>query len=522
MPAWATPAHAVGTPAAGQQVTVSVALALRNAAAAEQLAAAVSTPGSAQYGRYVTPAQFNARFAPTATEVSQVKSFLGSQGLTSTSVAAGNRWVTATGSVATVSKAFGVTLRTYSYNGKHLYAPSADASVPSSIRSSVLAVNGLDQSGLLRHPLAQRVAPDGAKPAAAPAPAKCSSYWSQHSQTLPPAYPSDSTGRDSWPTYICGYTPDQMQSAYGVKGAIAKDRDGYGVRVAIIDAYASPTMRQDANRYSRDNGLPTFKNGQYREKTFRPFNLQSACGGEAGWNVEETLDVESVHSMAPGANILYVGAKNCDTGIDGALNYVVQQRAADMVSNSYGNLGEAVPASEINVEHSIFVQAGAEGIGMYFSSGDSGDEFANTGVTQPDYPASDPKVTAVGGTSLAVNAAGGYQFETGWGSSIDFVNSTGDGYDAPPPGDFAFGAGGGASTIFKQPDYQRGVVPANLSHRGSGPAMRVSPDVAANADPYTGFLVGQTSGGVYSTFAIGGTSLACPLFTGVQALVSQG
>jgi subtilase family serine protease len=226
--------------------------------------------------------------------------------------------------------------------------------------------------------------------------------------------------------------------------------------------------------------------------------------------------------MAPGANIYYLGAKNCDTGIDVALNYAVQHHVADMVSNSYGNLGEDIPASEIAKEHGIFVQAAAEGIGMYFSSGDSGDEAAGTGFQQPDYPASDTMVTAVGGTSLAIGAAGNRQFATGWGTDLDEVNADDDGYQQPLPGAFRFGAGGGTSTIFAQPDYQQGVVPASLSHRYGGQAMRVVPDVAAIADPYTGFLIGLTLDGKYQTLAIGGTSLASPVFTGIQALASQG
>jgi subtilase family serine protease len=83
-----------------------------------------------------------------------------------------------------------------------------------------------------------------------------------------------------------------------------------------------------------------------------------------------------------------------------------------------------------------------------------------------------------------------------------------------------FGAGGGTSTLFAQPWYQHGKVPAALANR-SGQAMRVSPDVAAVGDPYTGFYYGQTVGGVFGIDTIGGTSLSCPLFAGIQALASQ-
>jgi subtilase family serine protease len=259
---------------------------------------------------------------------------------------------------------------------------------------------------------------------------------------------------------------------------------------------------------------------------FTPFQLQDECGGEEGWNGEETLDVEAVHSLAPGAKVQYVGARDCDQGIDEAINWVIQHQAANIVSNSYGNLGEDVPASEIAKEHAMLVQAAAQGIGFYFSSGDSGDEvtIGNTLSAQPDYPASDSFATAVGGTSLAVDAANQYQFETGWGTDIARVDytKTPAAYTAPPPGSFRFGAGGGTSTVFAQPKYQKDKVPAALSRQFGGAPMRVSPDVAAVADPYTGFAIGETVGGKFQLSAIGGTSLACPVFAAIQALASTG
>jgi subtilase family serine protease len=354
-----------------------------------------------------------------------------------------------------------------------------------------------------------------------PAPAQCSNFWGQNSQTLPQAF-----GKTTFPTYICGYTPNQLQSAYQVKPALINGQTGRGVTVAIIDAYASPTMLADANLYATTFGQPAFAKGQYTEQVFRPFGLQAECDGEEGWNSEETLDVEAVHSLAPGAAVHYVGARDCDQGIDEAINYVVQHKAADIVSNSFGNAGEDLPAAAIAKEHAMFIQAAAEGIGFYFSSGDSGDEvtLGRTPSAQPDYPASDSFTTAVGGTSLAIDAANGYQFETGWGSDVARVDNTASppAYTVAPPGGFLFGAGGGASTVFAQPRYQRGKVPASLSRQFGGAPKRVSPDVAAVADPFTGFAIGQTIGGQFVFDTIGGTSLACPVYAGIQALASTG
>jgi subtilase family serine protease len=298
---------------------------------------------------------------------------------------------------------------------------------------------------------------------------------------------------------------------------------GKGVTVAIIDAYASPTMLADANNYATAVGDKPFKPGQYSELLFKPFNMQGVCGGEEGWNGEETLDVEAVHGMAPDARVLYLGAQNCDAGIDDALNFVVNNHLAPIVSNSYGWTGEAVDPAEIALEHSIFVQAAAQGVGLYFSSGDDGDNMIDGLDQQPDYSASDPLVTGVGGTSLLLDKKGNLLAEVGWETTLDLVDYSGTtaAYSSPLPGDFSFGAGGGVSTLFAQPWYQAGTVPYPLSTSRGGAAMRVAPGISAVGDPYTGFSIGETVGGQFTIGSIGGTSLSCPLIAGIQALASQ-
>jgi subtilase family serine protease len=187
---------------------------------------------------------------------------------------------------------------------------------------------------------------------------------------------------------------------------------GTGQTVAVIDAYASATIVDDTNALAASQGEPALTAGQYAETDFGPFDLQDECGPD-GWNEEESLDVQAVHALAPGANIHYFGAQDCDTGIDAAVNFVLQNHSADIVSNSYGFFGEDGLGDEVALEDSMFRQAAVEGIGFYFSSGDSGDNVnAGTPHPEPDFPASDPFVTAVGGTSLAVTSSNGYLFKT--------------------------------------------------------------------------------------------------------------
>jgi subtilase family serine protease len=257
---------------------------------------------------------------------------------------------------------------------------------------------------------------------------------------------------------------------------------------------------------------------------------ESLAQDPQGWYGEETLDVEAVHSMAPGADIVYVGAPNNYQDLDAALNHVVDNQLATIVTNSYGWSSEALPPGYIKPYYDIMAQAVAEGIGVYFSSGDNGDETGGSGdfaTATPDWPASSDLVTAVGGTSLAVGADNTRVGEWGWetGRSRLAGTSANDlSWDPAPPGNYLYGSGGGTSRIFPEPWYQEGVVSSTLAtaHGHRSGLMRVIPDVSAIGDPNTGMLVGQTQTfpdgtARYSEYRIGGTSLASPLFAGIMA-----
>ena len=228
--------------------------------------------------------------------------------------------------------------------------------------------------------------------------------------------------------------------------------------------------------------------------------------------------------MAPGARIVYVGAlTDSDNDLDAAMNWVVEHHAAQIISNSYGDAGEDVTPDLIKAETAMFLQAACEGIGVYFSSGDEGDEIADLGYRTVDWPTSSPWVTAVGGTSLGVGAHNNYLFETGWGTTKSALV---DGVWTPDlPGDYLYGSGGGTSQIMGEPWYQFRVVPKAISQYFSSTPGRAVPDVAMVGDPNTGMLEGETqtfSDGVYyDTYRIGGTSVSCPMFAGLMALADQ-
>jgi subtilase family serine protease len=220
-----------------------------------------------------------------------------------------------------------------------------------------------------------------------------------------------------------------------------------------------------------------------------------------------------------------------DSSLLAAVNTAISS-GASVVTDSWGDaLGDLfVDAATKAAFDNTFLLADTTGVSVLFSSGDSGDNFADFGMTVPDYPPTSPLVTAVGGTSLAIGQTGNLLFEVGWETGAAFLNpavvADGGTVTTPPTWDavpfFVFGAGGGWSSVFEQPKWQKGVVPDSFAVV-SGVARRSVPDVGMLADPFTGFVIGQTDPGTgtYSEFAIGGTSLACPLFAATIAVAQQ-
>ncbi|MGN6406388.1 S53 family peptidase [Sinomonas sp.] len=522
VPPWAGSRAKTGIPLSNTTIEGEIYLGLRDEAGAKALATAVSTPGSAQYGQFLSFAQWKSRFAPAQADTDAVVNWLKAQGMVITGVPDSGQYVVFRGTVSQFNSAFQVAEQTYSFEGQSLIGPDRSPTLPGDIAASVSAVS-IDQGRMLTRP--DNVVDGGdAQPAAKTAPppvaTPCSQYWDQKEVTVPPT----ETGATSVPTVLCGYTPGQIQAAYGLGDGVAMNTTaGSGQTVAIIDAYAAPTMAQDANHYASLHGLPALSSTSYRELLPPVYYDQALCGQPSGWQGEEALDVEAVHSTAPGANILYAGGSNCGAGLDLAMSKVLDGQLATVVSNSYGYVGEAVPSDVLLGQQNNHLQAAVEGIGLYFSSGDSGDEKAALGYTSPDFPASSPFVTSVGGTSLALGASNNYLWETAWGTTRQEIVTQRDGslaYAGPLPGVFQYGAGGGRSAAFGQPAYQAALVPQGLAN-----GKRVSPDVSALADVWTGFKIGYSpitndhslNSGSYSELRIGGTSLACPLTAGLMA-----
>ncbi|MEU6401650.1 S53 family peptidase [Streptomyces sp. NPDC046985] len=508
-PLWATAKADKGSTPNGAQVSARVFLAGRDAAGLAAYAKAVADPSSPSYGKYLSAAQAQRQFGATKAQKAAVTSWLKSAGLKVTSVTA--HYVAVTGDVAAAEKAFGTQLHDFAKGSRTYRAPAQSATVPEGLKGAVLTVTGLDNAPHKANHEDQLPPPETVFKNSGPF---SSYYGSRIAKSLPSAYGT------KIPYAIKGYTGKQLRSAYG-----AGKYTGEGVRVAITDAYASPTIAFDAANYAKRNGDAAWKTSRLHQVLPAQYTKTTECGA-AGWYGEETLDVEAVHAVAPAADVTYVGAASCyDDDLLDSLSKVVDNHLADIVSNSWGDV-EANQTPDLAAAYDQVFQFGAvEGIGFYFSSGDNGDEVANTKTKQVDTPANSAWVTAVGGTSLAVGKGDAYKWETGWGTEKALLSADGKSWTGFP-GAYTSGAGGGTSKTVPQPYYQKGVVPAALATANNAAGNRVVPDIAAIADPNTGFLVGQTQSLTdgtlgYSEYRIGGTSLAAPVIAAVQALAQE-
>jgi hypothetical protein len=320
------------------------------------------------------------------------------------------------------------------------------------------------------------------------------------------------------------YSPSEIRSAYNSTGLLSSGVDGTGVTIAIVDAFGDPNIQGELNNFSAAFGIPT--------TVVHTICVDGPCNYTLGitnsWVGEIALDVEWAHAMAPGATInLYIGSSNAQPLYDAVAAAVAGTNGtspyspSSIVSMSWGSpendIGESGAVAPVFGENypwlnQVFQLGASEGITFFSSTGDSGGYFQGGPTFQSspyggaNYPASDPFVTAVGGTSLymdttsgylafpAANATGSYGYETAWS-----YNNL-----------YSWGTGGGFSTFFGQPAWQKGLgVPAGET--------RGVPDVSWDADVLTGVLV-YVSGGFY---IYGGTSVGSPSWSGAMALIDQ-
>jgi subtilase family serine protease len=529
-----------------KQITVTVWLRQHNKDAFDALVQQMYEKGSPNYHHFLTMAQYKAKFAPTAHDASLVRDFLTSHNLAVSSTEKNNHYVTARGRVSDVQNALNVQIERFNIKGTTHRMPTSEPSVAGPAGAVVAAVQvsdlafssnaapskDLDTGVPFRGvPLTPGVNPNGLFFSA-----NC--FRSPETKTFRTAgggpvavYFGNRYGANitSGPPNLppCGYDSSEMQTAYGLKKAYAKGWNGAGQTIVIVDAFGSNTIAADANTFSSINGLPALTSSNFQ--IFTP-NGPVNCGTDCingNWQFETTLDVEWAHSIAPGANIaLVLAADNSFTNLDIGNLFAIENLLGNVISNSFGiseiALVEFLP-SELVVENALSELAASLGISQDISSGDNGDflavDNADFGINAVSVEAgsSSPFATSVGGTSTFLTGAKTIKFQTGWGLNFTRIAEPTPNPPTIPPLSFGFqsGSGGGTSVFFAKPAYQSSL-PGNF---------RMVPDVAMNADPETGVEIivtlSQVPGGQQFVEVFGGTSLSCPMFSGLWAIANQ-
>ncbi|MDQ2711485.1 MAG: S53 family peptidase [Acidobacteriota bacterium] len=524
-PSFVATARNLGPANSAETIAVSVWLNVHNRQAMDTLAEELYNPSSSHYHDWLKPADIAARFAPTAQEVRTVEQFLAAHNLPVISVGPDNFLVRSRGTVADVQKAFHVQMNTYEVNGKVYRGNTTDPYIEGAAAAVIKSVSGLDNLEY-RHPLVTRTVsglPSGPGFQAA-ATGNSSSFFTSNCFTgvetktfTGSSFPVTATytgntynGTQNAPG--CGYTPAEIQTAYGLTGLYDAGYDGTGQTIVIIDWCGSPTIMDDANAFSARFGLPPLTSSNFKI-------INTGISTCAGPNAEINLDVEWAHAIAPGANIdLVVPPAASFQDVDVAELYAVANGLGNVISGSYGSEELYTPAYVLQEENLINQIAALLGISANFASGDSGDFTRDLGA--PQYPASvlapadSPYATAVGGVSLALKSDNSIAFQTGWGNNENPLILSGNVFPYPTNGFFRFGSGGGPSAVFSKPPFQS-TLPGT---------QRLLPDISWLADPFTGGIIAITYPFQYPPMTwevVGGTSLATPMFSALWAIANQ-
>jgi len=494
-------------------------------------------------GAYLSMEQLRARHAPSAADVAKVAAFLKGQGFT-VSPGQDNLYVKASATVARVQSAFNVELRRYDLFGRMFRASARSATLPPDLQPLVAAVSGLsslgaepqiahvgrnasgtvhttaDAEGMPAQPVLL-----GAQPNGLVFSAQC--FFGTTTQSFSVVGVSATYTGTRYGAPItngppnaapCGYQPSDLQTAYNLTQLYQHGLDGTGMTIAIVDAFGSTTIATDAAVFSAAMGLP-------------PINLtvigtptESNFSGDAnsGWATETTLDVEWVHAVAPGAKIILVVTPdnsfgNLFTGIITAAS----QPGVVAISNSWSgfDIGVAGDSEFYNAADGILQAIGAAGISVNFSTGDFGDNSSQLGgiYTSTGWPGSSPWATGVGGVSVALDSHKHIAWQTSWGTQlteiVDTVALGSPPLDVPNNEGFDAGGTGGFSDTYPKPFWQSGV-PGN---------RRGTPDISWVADPFTGVEIIFTAdaSGDFGIEPIGGTSVACPMFSALWGIATQ-
>jgi subtilase family serine protease len=485
-------ARALGPEPATSSWSVDVVLAPTDPAGLQAFDQAVSTPGSPEFRHFLTPSPFARRFGPAPGAVAAVRSWLAGEGLRVGSTRDGFI-VPVAGDAARLSSAFAVGFEQVRLpSGRSVREPTARPSVPVALSRTISGVVGL---GDLARP-----APHLARPPSTPARSPAGAV----------AGPSPRTGPTACAGAVAsgGTTADQLAQAYSMSSLYGSD-EGQGVTVGVyeLESYSASDIAQFESCYGVSTSVSRVDVDE----------VQNGPGsGEAA------LDIEMVAGMAPRAAVkVFVGP---DGGVGPLDTYaaMVEDSSVSVISTSWGECEPEVGTALIEAEAQLFAQAAAQGQTVVAAAGDEGSEdcdvpgISDDNSLQVDDPASQPWVTAVGGTELE---GGPPPTETVWNTGI--FQGTGGGGISREWTMPSWQLGPGVESAYSATDdTYTGASPCPVSSEGSTVSCRQVPDVSAAADPRSGYAVfcsclAVPAGGWQP---VGGTSMAAPLWAALSAL----
>ena len=463
-------------------LTVAVGLALPNPDSLAGVLSALYTPGTPDYRHFLPASEVAATYGPAGSTVAAASAYFARYGLITTP-SPDHLFLTVSGPSGRIAAAFGTSFEEYrASSGRVFFSHPTPATLPGDIDWS--GAYGLGNVTPL-------VPATGDLPAV-------------RAGISPSAGCAGGTSR---------LLPCQVWQAYNLSALISGGTNGSGERLAVVDPYSSSegqaNLTADLATFSGETGVPV-GSVNYVYPVPASGSLNSSLN--PNWALEDALDLEWARASAPGATLDMTFSPNAAIGLYQVVDWIVAHQAANVISMSWGepDVGTynafSTPCSvacnastdgSYGILSPVLAFAAAEGISVFAATGDCGAADGTSGVAT-NFPASDPDVTAVGGTQLNVDSYGDYLSETGWSG-----NSSG----AHSPGCVNQGGSGGGYSPFPRPVWQTGL-PVGTTHRGV-------PDVALDAaTPVTVVKNGFTIG-------VLGTSLATPVWAGIAAIADQ-
>jgi subtilase family serine protease len=320
-------------------------------------------------------------------------------------------------------------------------------------------------------------------------------------------------------TNLACYTPDDVRSAYDLPALYARGATGKGVTIMIVDAFGSPTIKADLAAFDQQFGYPAPPKFTVIAPVGAIPRFNRKNKDMVGWAGETTLDVEYAHALAPGANILLVETPASETeGVVGfpqivaAEEYALSHYKVGVISQSFAATEPTFSSySQIAPLRAAYLDAARRHVTVLAGTGDAGaTNFQNDEVNYYSHrvsawPATDPLVTAVGGTQLQQDGS-----SVAWNDTFNQTfTKVWTGSTRPSP----FATGGGTSAFFARPSYQNGV-------KSVTGAMRGVPDISMSA-------ACDGAVDVYSSYTTKGWTLACgtseatPEFAAIVAIADQ-